>query len=150
MIGLGRRALPSEAGAARRIAADETAVAQARAAAASSGEWSAVSERPTTGDFVLLLVGKNDLSAADICEVMRDDEDDIPYTLKQVGTSSFKQYFREPDVQKILCGGRASSSSGGSKPVPVPGAVVTRPREIWKATNVVTTAYDRSQVSAQS
>jgi hypothetical protein len=25
-----------------------------------------------------------------------------------------KWYFREPDVQKILCGGRASSSSGGS------------------------------------
>jgi hypothetical protein len=104
---------------ARRIAADETAVAQARAAAASSGEWSAVSERPTTGDFVLLWVSKNDLSAGDICEVMQDDEDNTPYKLKRVGTSSVKWYFCEPDIQKILYGGRAHSSSGG------PGALAT-------------------------
>jgi hypothetical protein len=139
--------------------ADETAVVQARAVAASSGEWSTVSERPTTGDFVLLLVGKNDLPAVDICEVMQDDEDSKPYKLKQVGTSSVKyvqedrgwMFFHESDVQKILYGGGASSSSGGSAYWRQGGVVLSESKsdssdepDIIDSTNVIVKAAEDS------
>ena len=74
-------------------------------------DWSDVGGRPTVGDHVRLKISKEGLSLGDICEVMSDDEDDDPFKLKKLGTSSTKQYFKEEHVQKITAAGQASSAT---------------------------------------